>query len=426
MPLVKRADTNVPLLNVSVISYLIEMSVGTPGQKTKVAIDTGSDELWVNPQCSTASTSSQRAECNANGQYKPGSSSTSVVSQATERIPYGKGEVTIQYVKDSISLPESTISMTDVIFGVGLKSTDLSEGILGLGYGNGINLQYDSFVDNLFKQNVTQSRAFSIALGSADANNGGVIIFGGVDTSKFSGPLTPVPILGPQGKEKIRRYWVQLDSIGSTAQGGASKSYTGSQIPIVIDSGSSLSYLPRAVIEQMANDTNAKYSQADEVYLVPCSQRSSSSTFDFTFGGNGTAGSAGVKIPIPYSQFIWQAGPNDCVLGALPLTGGSDITALLGDTFMRSVVAVFNQQANTVSLAPYANCGQTEKVIPADGATAQFTGECKPGQGATGSNNESSKKNSATPRAAAGVGAAAWLSAVAVVVVAQVLMGLAW
>ena len=83
------------------------MSIGTPGQRTKVAIDTGSDELWVNPQCSTVQASSQRAECQANGQYKPSSSSTSEVLDVTNQITYGKGQVNIQYVRDSISVPDS-------------------------------------------------------------------------------------------------------------------------------------------------------------------------------------------------------------------------------------------------------------------------------------------------------------------------------
>ena len=83
-------------------------------------------------------------------------------------------------------------------FGVAQASSELNEGILGLAYGNGKNLDYDNFVDVLARQGVTKGRAFSIALGSVDADNGGVIIFGGVDPKKFSGPLIHNGIQGPQ------------------------------------------------------------------------------------------------------------------------------------------------------------------------------------------------------------------------------------
>ncbi|KLU82927.1 hypothetical protein MAPG_01994 [Magnaporthiopsis poae ATCC 64411] len=416
VPLLKRQDVEVPLQNISVLSYLVTLSIGTPGQRTKVAIDTGSDELWVNPQCSTVQVSSQRAECQANGQYKPSSSSTSKVSDVTNHITYGKGQATIQYVQDSISLPDSSISVTKVVFGAATKTSQLPEGIMGLGFGNGVNLKYNNFVDTLFEQNVTRSRAFTIALGSADVNNGGAIIFGGVDAKRFSGNLTKIPILGPQGKETIRRYWVQLQGISNNNGNGGGKTYTGSSMPIVIDSGSSLSFLPKTVVDQMANDTGAQFDSQAEVYIVPCSLLSSQGSFDFTFGGGG--GSATAKISVPYREFIWQAG-NECALGAIPLkSGSSGITALLGDSFMRAASITFDQTSNSIYLAQYANCGDGGvRAIAADAAgLAGMTGECSQGQGVGSAAGGNGKKNAAaaSPRSL-------WFGVA--VVVAQVVMG---
>ena len=84
------------------------MSIGTPGQAVKVAIDTGSDELWVDPDCTSTSLSSdQVAECQADGQYIPSRSSTSNQQSGSNDIPYGKGEVLIDYYKDNIAVPDS-------------------------------------------------------------------------------------------------------------------------------------------------------------------------------------------------------------------------------------------------------------------------------------------------------------------------------
>lgn len=99
-------------------------------------------------------------------------------------------------------------------FGVAIASSSLNVGILGLSFGGNNsqernssagNLNYNNFVDELYLQGVTQSRAFSIALGSADSPDDGVIIFGGIDTSKFGGSLHTVPILDPQNNENLYR-----------------------------------------------------------------------------------------------------------------------------------------------------------------------------------------------------------------------------
>lgn len=267
------------------------------------------------------------------------------------------------------------ISLSNVIFGVATSSKDLNEGIMGLGYGDGVNLRYNNMVDSLFLQNVTKSRAFSVALGSAEASNSGVISFGGVDTKKFSGKLGQMPILGPQGKEEIRRYWVPMDSIAMSKNGG-NKTYSGGNIPIVIDSGSTLSYLPSSVVTAMAMDANALWNSEGGVYFVKCDKMPADASFDFSFN-NGS-----FRISVPWRNFFWNTGGNTCVLGAVPIKSGS-VTALLGDSFMRSVYTVFDQTSNMVFMAPYANCGSNEQMIPASpsGAAANFTGECSPGQG---------------------------------------------
>ena len=103
--------------------------------------------------------------------------------------------------------------MTNVQFGVGVQSRELNEGILGLSFGDTeeeANLNYSSFVDQLYLQNVTKTRAFSIALGSADAENDGTSVFGGIDTSKYIGPLHTLPILGRQGSDKLYRFAILL------------------------------------------------------------------------------------------------------------------------------------------------------------------------------------------------------------------------
>lgn len=87
---------------------IVSVSIGTPGQTVKVAVDTGSSELWVNPQCSTAQTEAQQQECEADGQYDPSQSSTYTDMNTGTTIPYGIGTAQIEYARDNVALPNSS------------------------------------------------------------------------------------------------------------------------------------------------------------------------------------------------------------------------------------------------------------------------------------------------------------------------------
>ncbi len=76
---------------------------------------------------------------------------------------------------------------------------DEFSGILGIGHGANVTIPYKNMIDQLADQGATNTKAFSLALGSKSEQEG-VIIFGGLDTSKFSGTLQTQPIIsGPDG-----------------------------------------------------------------------------------------------------------------------------------------------------------------------------------------------------------------------------------
>jgi hypothetical protein len=79
--------------------YTIELSIGTPGEKVLVQIDTGSDELWVNPVCSTAS---QPTYCAKFPRFAL--SDTLVDLHKTGTIQYGKGKVNLKYMADYVAV----------------------------------------------------------------------------------------------------------------------------------------------------------------------------------------------------------------------------------------------------------------------------------------------------------------------------------
>jgi hypothetical protein len=161
------------------------------------------------------------------------------------------------------------------------------------------------------------------------------------------------------------RYWIQLDSVGHTKPGAKSTVYPNSGLPIVLDTGATMSYLPQSIIDSLALDFNAQVVD-DGTLAVDCATAKKSGSVDFTFGA--------LTIKVPYHEFIWEAVPGHCFVGAAPVSG---TTPILGDTFLRSAYVVFDQDNSNIFLAPYKNCGSKEQALPAGaGAAANFTGEC--------------------------------------------------
>ncbi|KAL5598675.1 hypothetical protein BROUX41_003412 [Berkeleyomyces rouxiae] len=367
----KRADgdaISVAIANRSDVAYYAQLDFGTPPQPIYVQIDTGSFELWVNPSCNSL-TAGDKVFCEAVGQYDPETSSTSAGLKETKNLRYGIGAANITYFSDSIGMGGSA-SMNGVQFGVANSTEDQFAGILGMGYGSGTTTTYKNFVDELADQNITHSRTFSLGLGAKD-NMEGVLVFGGVDSAKFSGPLTKLPIIpASKAPDGVPRYWVQMENITLTKPDGeVSAAYEGSDIPAFLDSGATLTLLPPKVADAIAADFGATEGvSSNGFYSVDCAMATASGSLDFAFNG--------LTVQVPYHEMVRTLAttPPSCWLGMIPST---DFT-LLGDTFLRSVYAVFDVDNECAYLAPYQNCGE-ELVSLGNGMTpSDVQGLCKP------------------------------------------------
>ncbi|KJR89229.1 candidapepsin-4 precursor [Sporothrix schenckii 1099-18] len=363
----KRA-VELSLANRSDVAYYAKLEFGTPPQAQYVQLDTGSFELWVNPTCSSAGglSSGDANFCQAVGRFEPSASSTFTSLNVGKQLRYGIGTANITYVTDDISLPGTSSVLSQVQFGVATVTQDEFSGILGIGYGLGLTTRYPNFVDELAMQNVTRVKAFSLALGSK-AEQEGVIVFGGVDTSKFSGQLERLPItpakFSPDG---VPRYWVNMTSLGLTpaGTGGAPKTYPNSKLQVFLDSGSTLTLLPSDLANAIAADFGAAAANSDGFYAVDCRLAATAGgSLDFTFGGT--------TVRVPYSELIRQSG-STCMLG---LQASTDFV-LLGDTFLRSAYVVIDQSDNVVWMAQYANCGSTPAALASAASLSTLTGVC--------------------------------------------------
>lgn len=226
----------------------------------------------------------------------------------------------------------------------------------------------------------------------------GSLIFGGIDTKKFTGPLHRLPIM--PHVDGYRRYWVELASLGLTDPHAEDTMALHSlSLPVFLDSGSTLSILPHEYAKAVGDALFGveKSTLGMTVWEVSCDLLFSKSTIDFGFGD--------FEISIPLHQFILRTGPEQCVSGISTFGPEMNIWTLGGmkfpknkrprlivypDTFLRSTygeclvtmsgystdrAVVFDQDHNEIHLAIHADCGQNLIAI-GNGDKASVTGDC--------------------------------------------------
>lgn len=260
--------------------------------------------------------------------------------------------------------------MKSIQFGVAAQTSEQGEGILGLSFGSAGGLGYNNFVDELQIQKQTKFKAFSITLGNLSEANGGSIVFGGVDTKKFSGQLHKLEMLNSGAQDGNNMgYWVQLDSVGLSLDGAPAATYGNSSSVVLLDTGTEISNLPLSVLNQLAESMNATWSDFYDLYMVDCDIINRPGTVDFTFSG--------YKVGVPFSQFIWEFSAGYCGLGATPTEYASDSINILGTYFLRGALVVYDQSSPAIWMAEYTNCGESIEEIQASGIDPKnFRSKC--------------------------------------------------
>ncbi|PHH83304.1 hypothetical protein CDD82_2274 [Ophiocordyceps australis] len=344
--------------------YSIQIQMGTPPQPVGVNFDTGSDELWVNPVCSR---STDPAFCQSFGRFN--GSQTFVDLKRNGSIQYGTGFADLEYGYDFVQIGSARVSQQ--IFGVATDSSFASSGILGVGPSlDGWNSSYPLVMDSMSNQGFINSRAFSLDIRSIESQRGSVI-FGGLDTKKYSGQLEKRPIIpSTASPDGYTRYWIYMDGLGVTTGNGSSVTIMDkvNGQGMLLDSGYTVSALPKALFNKLkdAFPQVTKPPQGSDLWRVPCSVGDSKGHVDFKFGKT--------VINVPFRDFIWKQ-PEDgsCVLGAIP----DDSFPVLGDTFLRAAYVVYDWDNRNIHLANNEDCGS--KLVPigkGPDAVPSIMGEC--------------------------------------------------
>ncbi|RDW89607.1 acid protease-1 [Coleophoma cylindrospora] len=364
----RRSNTVTANLDNQETLYFANASLGTPAQSLRLHLDTGSSDLWVNTPTSSIC-SAKGSACKYAGTYTANSSSTYSYVSSVFNISYVDGSGAAgDYATDTFTIGGT--SLDSLQFGIGYTSSS-SEGILGIGYelnevqvGRAGLTAYANLPAQLVADGLIQSNAYSLWLNDLDASTGS-ILFGGVDTAQFSGSLETLPVQKESGNYYEFLVTLTKVTLGNTvvAQNQA--------LAVLLDSGTSLTYLPDAMAEAIYEQVGAQYDSTEGAAYVPCSLASNTSSVDFTF--------TSPTISVPMNELVLEVGTTTgqqltftdgtaaCLFGIAP--AGSS-TSVLGDTFLRSAYVVYDLANNEISMAQTIFNATTTSVVEITTGTA--------------------------------------------------------
>ena len=172
-----------------------------------------------------------------------------------------------------------------------------------------------------------------------------LFLFGAVDHAKYSGQLQTVPIINIYSRYYSRpiRFDIVLNSMTllSSAQ---NISVSTTPIPALLDSGTTLTYLPRAIVSTLVSLLGGTLTLSG-FYSVKCSYNTRSAYLVFNFSG--------VRIRVPLADLILNQG-SQCYLGVMAQSADriSGLPyAILGDNFLRNAYIVYNLEDYEISLS---------------------------------------------------------------------------
>jgi hypothetical protein len=324
-------------LNTVYGSYTIITGVGTPPQSQVSILDTGSSDLWINGPWSGETPF-----------YNPAKSPTYEYHSSGFFLKYGSATAVGYWITETMSIAGSTLD--NQLMGL-VSNPGSGNSVFGLGMvgGESGKKNYPNVPMQLYKSGLTKSNAYSIYLDNLSEATGR-ILFGGMDAKKYNGTLYKIPLTDPNG------FYIDVDSIKVGPEVVADTKFDG-----LLDIGTTFSYLPHDIVDNIAKMFNGKYQNSSRLYFVDSNDYKD---MDFEFN------LSGAKFKVPLSEMLVESDKiikeNSLGRYVLGVIGSESPPFILGDTFMRSVYAVFDLVNKNVGLgqASYESSGNITLLTP--------------------------------------------------------------
>lgn len=320
--------------------YFSEIDFGSKNKTFYLVVDTGSSDTWV------PSSDCMSQACKNHETYGKSDSDTLELEQKQFTILYGTGSVRGVVAQDYLSFAGFRVKAK---FGLAnALSPDFYnfpiDGIMGLGFPEISQMEVSTVIEVLAQEKLIDNTLFSIALSRArDQLNDGVIHFGRIDNSYFTGKMVFSETIVDMG------YWeIPMDDVGIDGT-----FFNFANRTAIIDTGTSLLLLPpddaykvHYAIEDARTD--------GESFAVPCG---TSHTIDIKI--------AGVTYEIPPQDWVGEPTTKDakfCLSNIMSrMITNSSTTWLLGDVFLKSVYSTFDFDNRKIGFAtrtsPFSSTG---------------------------------------------------------------------
>jgi hypothetical protein len=169
----------------------------------------------------------------------------------------------------------------------------------------------------------------------------GEVLFGGVDTTKFDGNLTTIPLDKQTGASSAREFMITLTGVSLTNAQGKSMTLTTDNFaaPVLLDTGTTYTYLPTDLFQEVCDQVGAQVNDKTGVPIVPCDIRNYQGTVNYNFSG--------AVVPVGLNELVVTAYSYDgspatysdgtplCYFGILD--AGSDNNVLVSGVALRVI-----------------------------------------------------------------------------------------
>ncbi|KAF2204920.1 Asp-domain-containing protein [Delitschia confertaspora ATCC 74209] len=305
--------------------YLCPVSVG--GSTLNLDFDTGSADLWV---YSSLQPTAQRS-----GHDIYTVDPTKKVSGSTWKISYGDGSGaggTVYADKVVVGGVTATSQAVEAATSVSAQFQDDTDndGLLGLAFSS-INTVSPNPAKTFF-DNVRTSLAAPLFAVTLKYHAAGTYDFGYIDTAKYTGSITYVNVKTTNG------FW-EFTSTGYAVGSGSTVS---TSIDAIADTGTTLLYLPTAVVKAYyAKVTGSSNSASYGGYVFPCS----ATLPDFT----AIIGGSRQTVPGKYINYAPVTDGSSTCFGGIQDNTGIGFS-IFGDIFLKSKYVVHENRGSTPRL----------------------------------------------------------------------------
>ncbi|KAK0711862.1 aspartic peptidase domain-containing protein [Lasiosphaeris hirsuta] len=361
-------------------AYVVNATVGTPGQPLELVISTSTADSWV---MSTDANMCQpdfyigyrdrdphieRSPCiwgtynsSASTTYSDANSTRVSHRHAYEIWTDGKS-FTDRLVLGDLEMEDHPIDLT--------TSSSQAVGVLGLGSNDAFG-HLDAFMDRIVSSGKAITSAYSIWLDDPEGLSGN-LLFGAIDESKYVGDLSRLKASRPNAY--AGSFNVVIDRVNHSSSESIMSTLELTDLPVIvsINPAETLSYLPPSIVDDIMALSGATWNETLKRVVIDCedAERDDSAKFFFELEG-----SWGPVLSVSLADLVvtqaaymekfegassWgelHEQDNTCLFGlqnGLPkgMAASTATYFILGSSFLRRSYLVFDVANHEIALAP--------------------------------------------------------------------------